>query len=72
MHFNRLLSVMMIYDQYTMSKDIDEIGQRILKEYFPSGALDDDTHLNAVNVCITLDHRYDLKEWTMHIILDTL
>lgn len=65
--FNRLLSVIMFYDQYTIPEDIDEIGQRVLKEYFPSGALDNDTHSNAVNVCITLEYKHKKLDHAYHI-----
>lgn len=43
---------MLFYNQYSKPEDIDEIGERVLKEYFPTEALDDDTHSNAVNVII--------------------
>lgn len=49
-HFNRLLSIMLFYNQYTRLENMNEIGERVLKEYFPSGSLDDNTHSNAVNV----------------------
>jgi len=41
---------MLFYNQYARPEDLDEIGERVLKEYFPSGRLDDNTHSNAVNV----------------------
>jgi len=41
---------MLFYNQYTRHEDLDEIGDIVLKEYFPSGRLDDNTHLNAVKV----------------------
>lgn len=41
---------MLFYNQYTRPENLDEIGERVLKEYFPSGRLDDNTHSNAVNV----------------------
>ncbi|XP_060878022.1 juvenile hormone esterase-like isoform X1 [Metopolophium dirhodum] len=49
-YFNRILSIMLFYYQYTRPEDLDEIGERVLKEYFPSGRLDDNTHSNAVNM----------------------
>lgn len=48
--FNRLLSIMLHYNHYTKEEYIDEIGQLVLKEYFPSGTIDDDSHFNAVHV----------------------
>jgi len=41
---------MLLYNQYTKLEDVNEIGERVLKKYFPSGSLDDDTHSNAINV----------------------
>lgn len=51
--FNRLLSILLFYNQYSEPEDIDEIGKRALNEYFPRGVMDDNTHSNAVNVIMT-------------------
>jgi len=48
--FNRLISIMMNYNYYTEPENIDEIGEKALKKYFPSGGIDDHTHINAVKV----------------------
>lgn len=49
-YFNRILSIMLFYNQYSKPEEIDDIGQRALKEYFSTGSMDGDTHSNAVNV----------------------
>jgi len=38
------------YNYYTEPEKIDEIGDKVLKKYFPSGGMDDHTHVNAVKV----------------------
>lgn len=58
---------------------MDEIGERVLQEYFPSGSLDDETHSNAVNVNIFIRHLefpmlinneiLDAGRWWFHILL---
>ncbi|KAL4097005.1 hypothetical protein QTP88_021850 [Uroleucon formosanum] len=48
--FNRLISIMMNYNYYTESGNIDEIGEKVLKKYFPSGGMVDHTHINAVKM----------------------
>lgn len=42
---------MLNYNYYTKPEYIDEIGEKVFKKYFPSGSIDDHTHINAVNVC---------------------
>lgn len=58
-YFNRLLSIMLFYNHYTKLEDLDNIGDRVLKEYFPSGKLDDNTHSNAVNVIDSIVYLYN-------------
>lgn len=48
--FNRLSSILMMYKHVALPEHFDEIGDRILKKYFPSGRLEDNSHLNAVDV----------------------
>lgn len=48
--FNRLISIMLSYNYYTKPEYIDEIGEKVFKKYFPSGSIDDHTHINAVNM----------------------
>jgi len=38
------------YNYYTKSENIDKIGEKVLKKYFPSGGIDDHTHVKAVEV----------------------
>lgn len=48
--FNRLISILLMYKHVSLPEHIDEIGDQIMKKYFPSGRLDDHSHLNAVDV----------------------
>jgi len=48
--FNRLMAIIVNYNYYTKPEYIDEIGEKVLKKYFPSGGIDDHTHINAVNM----------------------
>lgn len=41
---------MLHYNYFTKEEYIDEIGQLALKEYFPLGTVDDDSHYNAIDV----------------------
>jgi len=50
---------MLFYNQYTKLEDLDKIGDRVLKEYFPSRRLDDNTHSNAVNVIDSIIYLYN-------------
>lgn len=49
-HFNYLFPIMTGYNHYAKLEDIDEIGEKVLKKYFPSGILDHNTHLESVKV----------------------
>lgn len=42
MYFNRLFSIISNYNYDTKPEHIDEIGNTVLKKYFPSGEIDDD------------------------------
>lgn len=42
---------MLHYNYYTKPEYIDEIGEKVFKKYFPSGSIDDHTHINAIKVC---------------------
>jgi len=42
----------MNYNYYTQLENIDEIGEKVLKKYFPSGGMVDHTHINAIKVGI--------------------
>lgn len=46
--FNRLISIVLSYQHY--ASDVDEIGARVLREYYPSGKIDDDSHSQTVQV----------------------
>ncbi|XP_060878026.1 esterase FE4-like [Metopolophium dirhodum] len=66
--FNRLISIMMNYNYYTEPENIDEIGEKVVKKYFPSGGIDDHSHINAVKMftdsCFTecvIDMAYKLS-----------
>lgn len=58
--FNRLLSIILSHQHFTL--DLDEISENVLKKYFPSGKIEDHSHLKTVEM-IT-DGRY------LHGILD--
>ncbi|XP_050428135.1 esterase E4-like [Adelges cooleyi] len=49
--FNRLISVLLMYNHFTLPKHLAEIGEKLLKKYFPLGRIDDQSHLNAVDMC---------------------
>jgi len=40
----------MNYNYYTKPENIDEIGEKVVNKYFPSGGIDDHSHINAVKV----------------------
>lgn len=41
---------MLSYNYYTKPEHIDEIGEKVVKMYFPSGEVDDNSHMEAVKV----------------------
>lgn len=49
-NFNYLFPIMVGYNHYAKLEDIDEIGEKVLKKYFPSGIMDDNTHRESVKV----------------------
>lgn len=49
-NFNRLMAVVSDYNFFTRPEHIDEIGEKLLKKYFPAERIGDHTHLNAVKV----------------------
>lgn len=40
------------YTHLSLPEHFDEIGNEILKMYYPSGEVDDNSHLNTVAVCV--------------------
>ncbi|KAL5242174.1 hypothetical protein ACI65C_009584 [Semiaphis heraclei] len=52
--FNRLLSLILSHQHFT--NELDEIGEKVLKKYFPSGKIGDHSHLKTAEM-IT-DGRY--------------
>lgn len=55
--FNRLISIMTSYNYYTEPENIDKIGEKVLKKYFPSGGIDDHSHINAVKVGTIINNK---------------
>lgn len=49
--FNRLVANMLMYKSSSLAEHWDEIGDRIMKMYFPSGRINDHSHSNVVDVC---------------------
>jgi len=54
--FNRLTSIMLAYNYYIQPESVDEIGEKVVKKYFPFGGMDDHTHINAVKVGIIINN----------------
>ncbi|XP_050428100.1 juvenile hormone esterase-like [Adelges cooleyi] len=48
--YSRLMSIVMMYNNFALPKHLVEIGERILKKYYPTGSIDDHTHSNAVEM----------------------
>lgn len=48
--FNYLFSVVAGYNYYAKPERIDEIGEKVLKKYFPSGEIVDNTQVEASKV----------------------
>lgn len=46
--FNRLVASILTYKHLSLPEHLNDIGDQIRKEYFPSGKIDD--HSNAVDV----------------------
>lgn len=46
--FSRLNSMVLSYQHFTL--DLDVIRKSILKKYYPSGKIEDHSHLNTVEV----------------------
>lgn len=46
--FNRLLSIVLSHQHFTL--DLDEIGENVIKKYFPSGKIEDHSHLKTLEV----------------------
>lgn len=51
--FYRILPILLMYKHTTLSEYSDEISHRIMRKYFPSGKIEDQAHLNAVDVYIS-------------------
>lgn len=49
-YFNRIFSIITFYNHYSKPDKIDEIGEKVLKRYFPSGRIEDNSHMEAVKV----------------------
>lgn len=49
-HFSRIFSLLMNFSNTMKPDKIDEIGEKVLKRYFPSGNIEDDSHIEAVQV----------------------
>lgn len=49
--FTRIMPNIIGYKHVSLPEDWDEIGNRIMKKYYPSGKIDDNTHSTAVDVC---------------------
>ncbi|XP_025194178.1 venom carboxylesterase-6-like [Melanaphis sacchari] len=47
---NRLLPVLLMYKHVSMPEHLDEITNRIMKMYFPSGKIENDSHLDTVKL----------------------
>lgn len=48
--FNRLLPILLMYKHVSMPKHLDEISNRIIERYFPSGKIENDSHLDTVKM----------------------
>lgn len=48
--FNRLLGSLITYKHVALPEHWDDIANRIMKKYFPSGRIEDNSHSNAVDV----------------------
>lgn len=44
------MSLILQFNYYTKPEYINEIGTQLLEKYFPSGEINDDSHINAVKV----------------------
>lgn len=51
-NFSRLISIIMSHQYYTL--DLDEIGEKIFKKYFPSGKIEDHSHIQTVEVTVII------------------
>ncbi|XP_060847593.1 juvenile hormone esterase-like isoform X1 [Rhopalosiphum padi] len=47
---NRLLPILLMYKHMSLPKHMDEINNRIIEKYFPSGKIESDSHLDAVKM----------------------
>jgi len=47
---NRLLPILLMYKHVSMPKHFDEISNRIMEMYFPSGKIESNSHLDTVKV----------------------
>lgn len=56
--FIRVLPNLLSYKHATLPEHLDEVGDRIMKKYFPSGVIGDHMHSNAVDVIL---HIYIIK-----------
>lgn len=50
--FSRIMANLLVYKHAALPEDWDDIGKRVLNQYYPSGRIDDNTHLTAVDVYI--------------------
>lgn len=45
-----LLSYLVMYQHLALPEYLDDIKNRVMKKYFPTGKMEDDSHSNAVKV----------------------
>lgn len=46
-----MVSNLLVYSHLSLPENIDEIGNEIMKMYYPSGKVEDNSHLKTVEVC---------------------
>ncbi|XP_050531758.1 esterase E4-like isoform X3 [Daktulosphaira vitifoliae] len=49
-NFNRLLPLVLGYDGLVTQDNIEDIGKRVMKHYFPSNNVNDGSHFNAIKM----------------------
>jgi len=63
-----MISIMTNYNYYTEPKFIDKIGEKVRKKYFPSGGIDDHTHINAVKVGTIINNIFKILNYFITIL----
>lgn len=49
-YFSRMFSLISCSNHYTKPDEINRIGEEVIKKYFPTGEINDNSHLDAVKV----------------------